>query len=180
MKAIEENALIFFGDESGYAMNITNGKTWGLKGKTPVVYANDQKKKVSVSGVISTEGDFFYEIYEGAMTAERYELFLSHLLETTHRTIYVIHDGLPSHRAQKIKDIQKRQNGRLRLFQIPGYSPELNPIEMIWAISKKEVKKFYYNSQEELRTEIINSMKETKLNADMIKSIIRHVYPQLC
>ncbi len=107
-EAAEEGALIFFGDESGYGMNITNGKTWGLKGQTTVVYANDQKKKISVSGVISTEGDFFYEIYEGAMTAERYELFLSHLMETTDRVIYVIHDGLPSHRAQRIKDFEKR------------------------------------------------------------------------
>jgi transposase len=39
-------------------------------------------------------------------------------------------DGHPAHRATATKEFAASTEGRLRLFFLPGYSPELNPDEM--------------------------------------------------
>ena len=38
-------------------------------------------------------------------------------------------DGASSHRATAVKQYVASTEGRLKLFQLPGYSPELNPDE---------------------------------------------------
>jgi transposase len=36
------------------------------------------------------------------------------------------------HRSNAVKQFAVSTNGRLRLFFLPGYSPELNPDEWVW------------------------------------------------
>ncbi|HEV8194123.1 MAG TPA: transposase [Ktedonobacterales bacterium] len=47
--------------------------------------------------------------------------------------LLVIWDGSPMHRGQPVKDFLRQGAAkRLRLEQLPGYAPELNPDEGIW------------------------------------------------
>lgn len=41
-------------------------------------------------------------------------------------------DGHPTHRARLVKACRKRLQGKLRLFYLSPYSPELNPDEYVW------------------------------------------------
>jgi len=45
--------------------------------------------------------------------------------------IFVILDGHPAHRATKTKTFVASTNGRLELYFLPPYSPELNPEESV-------------------------------------------------
>jgi transposase len=47
-------------------------------------------------------------------------------------------DGLPSHRAQKVKEYLSIQKSWLRIERLPSYAPELNPIEYLWGAMKKK------------------------------------------
>ena len=54
-------------------LNATNGRTWSKKGKTPVIYASGQRKKVTMIGVISISGKLYFDtIKNGSVNAERY------------------------------------------------------------------------------------------------------------
>ena len=47
--------------------------------------------------------------------------------------VYLIVDGHPAHRAAAVQQYVASTEGRLKLFRLPGYSPELNPDE--WVVS---------------------------------------------
>jgi transposase len=41
-------------------------------------------------------------------------------------------DGHPAHRSKAVKQFVAATDGRLRLFVLPAYSPQLNPDEWVW------------------------------------------------
>lgn len=52
------------------------------------------------------------------------------LLSDTNGPVFLIVDGHPVHRAQAVIEYVTSTQGRLRLFHLPSYSPELNPRRM--------------------------------------------------
>jgi len=59
--------------------------------------------------------------------------FLRVLLRTISGQLLIIWDGAPIHRGQPIKDFLARGAAkRIPLEQLPGYAPDLNPVEGIW------------------------------------------------
>lgn len=51
---------------------------------------------------------------------------------------FLVVDGHPAHRAVAVKDFVAGTEGRLRLPFLPGYSPQLNPDERAWKITKHD------------------------------------------
>jgi transposase len=46
--------------------------------------------------------------------------------------VFLIVDGHPVHRSQKVNEFVTSTSGKLRLFRLPSYSPDLNPDEWVW------------------------------------------------
>jgi hypothetical protein len=42
-------------------------------------------------------------------------------------------DGLPAHKSRKMKQYLESQRGRLQVETLPGYSPDLKPVEGLWS-----------------------------------------------
>ena len=57
--------------------------------------------------------------------------FLKRLTRQTQRKIFLIVDGHPVHRSVKIRKWLNVHRDHIRLFFLPGYSPELNPDEVL-------------------------------------------------
>jgi transposase len=55
--------------------------------------------------------------------------FRRRLLDDSSGPVFLVLDGQPVHRSNAVKRFAQATNGRLRLFFLPGYSPELNPDE---------------------------------------------------
>ncbi len=49
------------------------------------------------------------------------------------RKLLVIWDGLPAHRSRVVRDYVDSTQGAIQIEQLPGYAPELNPVEFLWA-----------------------------------------------
>ncbi len=58
--------------------------------------------------------------------------FLKKLMHDAPGPVYLILDNLSVHQAKPVKKYVASLNGRLKLFFLPGYSPELNPDEWVW------------------------------------------------
>jgi transposase len=58
--------------------------------------------------------------------------FLNRLLFKQEKPVFLIADGRPVHRSKKVKAYVESTKGKLKLFYLPGYSPELNPDEAVW------------------------------------------------
>jgi transposase len=63
-----------------------------------------------------------------------------------------MHDNASIHRAHIIKDLLKdlSQEYGFTIMNWPPYSPDLNPVENLWALLKKEIYKAYLVSEESI------------------------------
>ena len=69
-------ATIFFLDEAGFSSEPNLGRTYGLKGQTPVVATTGQRQKVSAISAVSAKGGFWSKVYTGMLNAPRFVEFL--------------------------------------------------------------------------------------------------------
>lgn len=128
----KEGAEIFFGDEAGVRSDHHAGTTWGAKGKTPVVSSTGARFGFNMISAISPRGTLRFMVVEGKVGAAIFIEFMKRLLIGALKPVYLIVDGHPSHKARMVSRWISEQAGRIRLFLLPGYSPELNPDELVW------------------------------------------------
>ena len=132
LQAKREKAEIFFEDESGVRSDFHSGTTWAPKGKTPVVRVTGQRFSLNMISAVSPRGELRFMVVRGGVGAAVFINFLKRLIQGQRRAIFLIVDGHPSHRAKKVKKYVESLQGKLRLFFLPPYSPELNPDELVW------------------------------------------------
>ncbi|MBI5059915.1 IS630 family transposase, partial [candidate division KSB1 bacterium] len=130
--AREEGAQIFFGDEAGVRSDYHSGTTWAPMGETPVVETTGARFGVNLVSAISSKGQLRFMLVDGKMTAEKFIKFLKRLIDKQDKPVFLIVDGHPTHKAKAVSKYIEATNGRLRLYHLPPYSPDLNPDELVW------------------------------------------------
>lgn len=131
--AADEGASIFFEDESSSRTDHHAGTTWAPAGQTPVVITTGERKSVNMVSAISPKGELRFRVQEGKMNAGKFIGFLKALLDSVEGKIFLIVDGHPVHRAKKVAEfVEEKAGGRLKIFFLPPYSPDLNPDEWVW------------------------------------------------
>ena len=126
-----------FEDESGVSLLPSVRATWAPRGHTPVLRHRFAWKRLSLAGALAYEPDgsdahLFFELRPGAYNDETLIEFLSEFDETEHRRVLLIWDGLPSHRSRRMSDWVASQRHWLSVEPLPGYAPDINPIEHVW------------------------------------------------
>ena len=136
-RAKAEGADILFWDESGFRADTVHGKTWGLRGQTPVVARPGQRQSISAASAVSPTGAFWFCLYDGALNAERFIDFLQQMMKYRRQPVHLVLDSLPAHKKAVVRDYVTSTKGRLTLHFLPGYAPELNPDELVWSHVKR-------------------------------------------
>jgi transposase len=131
-EAAEAGATIFFADEAGISFDDHAGTTWAPVGQTPVVTTTGKHIKVNIISAVTVAGALRFTVYPDNFNAEGFIDFCRRLVDDTPGKTFLIVDGHPVHRARAVKDFVAGTGGRLKLFFLPGYSPELNPDEWVW------------------------------------------------
>jgi len=130
--ARREKAEIYFEDEAGIRSDYHRGTTWGIKGSTPVVRTTGARFSLNMVSAITSKGAMRFMTYTGKMKAPLFCEFLKRLIHNAPGKIFLILDGHPVHRSSLVKKFVEATKGKLRLFSLPSYSPELNPDELVW------------------------------------------------
>ena len=149
--AAAQDAWLCFEDESGQSLRPPKGRTWGRRGKTPVVRVSGKGSgKVSIAGLLATKPGtptrVFYRTrtHHGRKGEKKgfTEQDYAALVDTAHRRlggpIIVVWDNLNTH----ISAVMTRLTAArpwLTVFQLPAYAPELNPVEAVWSHLKKSL-----------------------------------------
>jgi transposase len=136
-QAKAQKAEIFFWDESGFRADTVHGKTWGLRGQTPVVHRPGQRQSISAASAVNSKGAFWFCTYAGAINGEGFVGLLKKLMRNRRTPIHLIVDGLPAHRRANVREYVEQTEGRLTLHFLPGYAPDLNPDELVWSYVKR-------------------------------------------
>jgi transposase len=172
--AKKERATIYFSDEAGVRSDFHAGTTWSPKGQTPVVPATGQRFGMNLISAISPRGDFRFMTVEGRMNAEKFIEFLKRLIHNASRPVFLIVDRHPSHRAKKVLAFVRATEGRLRLFFLPPYAPDLNPDEHVWNHLKNHgVGKQAIRSRDQFRRVVLGHMRSLQRLPDLIRSFFR-------
>ncbi len=114
-----------------------HGKTWGVKGQTPVVERPGQRQSISAASAVNAKGAFWYCTYQGGLNAELFVVLLRRMMRHRTQPVHLVVDGLPAHRTMLVKAYVASRNGLLTLHFLPGYAPELNPDELVWSHMKR-------------------------------------------
>lgn len=131
-RAKQEHALIFWGDEMGLRSDHQAGRSYSPKGKTPVVQVSGNRFRCNMISALSNKGQLIFSVFEGSFVIAVFLAFLQRLVKQAKgRKLFLIVDGHPVHKAKAIKEWLAQQEHLLELFYLPGYSPELNPDELL-------------------------------------------------
>lgn len=137
-EAKRTGATVYFADEAGIRSDHHAGTTWAAKGSTPVVKTSGARFSLNMVSAVTAQGLLRFSTFTGSMAAERFIDFCKRLMADTEGPVFLIVDGHPVHRAKKVKKFAANSDGQLRLFFLPGYSPQLNPDEWVWQNIKND------------------------------------------
>jgi transposase len=138
-QALQEKADVFWGDEASIRSDYHSGTTWSPVGETPTVATTGARYSVNMISAISKNGSMRFMVCEKTCTAEVFIGFLKRLIKWRRRNLFLIVDGHPVHKSKLVKEFVESTKGKLKLFFLPGYSPELNPDELVWAQTKHHI-----------------------------------------
>jgi len=138
-------------------------------------------ERVSLWGCFCARGVGQAEIFVGEFNAARYVDILQHnLLQTAlhfypHEAWWFQQDNAPQHTSRAARTWF--HNHGVNLLDFPPYSPDLNPIENLWAVLKSRVESRLARTTEEV--EHILKAEWEALNTQLLKTYA-HSMPQRC
>src|SRR5215218_3606696 len=111
--------------------SINYGRSFALRGHTPVVRRPAKRFSQSMISSLTNRGKLRFMIYEGALKAPIFLNFLRRLVREAVRKLFVIVDNLPVHRAHRVTAWVQDHADRIELCYLPSYAPEHNPDEFL-------------------------------------------------
>lgn len=164
-------ADIFFLDEAGMRSDAPLQRTWGAKGRTPVVHTSGQRQSVNAISAVNQQGAFWYNVYSGRLNAQQFILFLEDFMRRRRRPVFLVVDRHPAHIAKAVAKFVQSLKGRLELHFLPGYAPELNPDEFVWNYLRQQgVSKKPLWRGESLRARVESDLAAIQANPPLVRS----------
>jgi transposase len=174
-RALKEGRTIVFADQSGFYLLPAVVRTYAHIGQTPILHERLSRDHLSVMSAITLEGKLYMIEQERSFKGEDVVRFLKHLMRQIPGKLLVIWDGSPIHRGRAVKEfLASGASSRLKLEQLPGYAPDLNPDEGIWKHLKYvELKNLCCQSLADLKVELRKAKERLRHKRDVILGCIR-------
>ena len=129
-----------FLDESGFLLQPLRRRVWSERGHTPVQHAWNRRDRITVMAALSRAPwaarlGMYYELLHHNTHAPDTIRFLRNMHDHLRRPLLLVCDRLSAHRSA-VRQLHQAGCGWLRVEWLPGYAPELDPVENIWNQSK--------------------------------------------
>ncbi len=185
--ARRRRAWLVFEDESGVSQQPVVRRTWAPRGQTPVlIHTGGPWQRLSVAGALAFRWDgrrtrFYFQTCPGTYSAGPLIRFLRHLKRHFRgRPVTLIWDGLGAHTSRVMRAYLARQRGWLHVERLPGYAPELNPIEQVWGnVKMRELANVCASELTALRRPLHNGFARVRRQSDLAFAFLRHTGLQL-
>ncbi|PZF86178.1 IS630 family transposase [Micromonospora deserti] len=138
-QAGKDKAVILWLDQTGLRSDASVGKGWAPVGKTPVVGKTGKRFDVNVMAAISNRGELYFTCFTGSFTGPVFLAFLDRLVRHLDRKVHLVVDGHPVHRRIMVRDWLAERVDQIQMHFLPGYAPELNPVELLNGDIKRHV-----------------------------------------
>jgi transposase len=172
--ARKQGADIFFGDEAGVRSDCHSGTTWAVRGETPIVSTTGARFGCNVISAVSSRGVMRFMLIPGKLVAQVFVDFLRRLIHNWPHPVFLIVDGHPVHRSAAVSKFVASTEGKLQLFHLPPYAPELNPDEQVWNHLKNHgVGRQVITGPDQLKRSILSHLRKLQKLPSLICSFFR-------
>ncbi len=178
VKALRQNAVILFQDESTFRQWSRVCRSWGEKGKRVEAKVNMSSRTQRVFGAIElSSSDFIYKLTEKC-TSESFLDFLTDVVEAYHgRKIFMFIDNGPIHDSADIRRYLFNNRDKIELVRLPKYSPMLNPIEKLWKkIKLNFMHNRYFSDKESFISALKNALNHYQENFWEVHGVMKKLF----
>lgn len=178
-RAARLGAHIIFIDETGFFMSPNIRATWALIGRGAQLECSTRHhRRVSCIGALSISPsrrpylNLRFHV-EKSIRREQVVGFLDQLRRQLRGRMIVIWDNLQAHRSRMVA-AWVRRHPSVELEFLPGYAPELNPIEGVWGYGKNNpLANFCPMDVKELHTKVYRETRKVARKPALLKSFVK-------
>jgi len=168
--AKREGAEIHWGDEMGLRSDHQAGRSYSLKGQTPVIRGTGKRFGCQMISSLTNRGTLRFMVFKTKFRAGVFIKFLNRLIRGSHRKIYLIVDRHPVHKSRRVKRWLLGHKDKLLLFYLPAYAPELNPDEYLnHDVKANAVGRRRASDQDDMVADVRGYMRSTQRQPQVVK-----------
>lgn len=170
---MDPRRLVFL-DETGAKTNMTRIFARSKKGKRAVDYTpHGHWHTTTLVAGITWECAIAPMVLDGPMDSVAFEAYVEQVLipALPHDAIVVM-DNLPAHKCAPIERLLNEAGGQL--WYLPPYSPDYNPIELMWSKIKNYLRSIKARTGEELEQAIAAGL--ASITSNDAQGFFRHCF----
>ena len=173
-EARRRQAVLLFIDETGVREDQPVGRTWGERGKRPVVRVKGTRRRTNCISAITPRGRLWFRCFPGHLNAPTYIGFLRALCRALRKPIILIQDSHPAHVAAATRRFIQAKGKRLTVYHLPGYAPDLNPDEHVWTHLKGICRQNPLALDERTEARVEGTMRELQKDRAAVRAFFGH------
>jgi hypothetical protein len=182
--AADLGAWLVFEDESGQGLRPPKGRTWGRRGRTPVVQVTGgSNKRVSLAALIALKPGqqprLIYRVHRdrGSRTGRKgftetdYARFLDAARQQLAGPLVVVWDNLNAHVSAAMGKLIAARDW-LTACRLPAYAHELNPVERVWAVLKRSLANLVKRDLGQLRALVRTRLRRMQYRPGLLEGFL--------
>jgi len=151
-------------------------RTWAPRGERPVLYCWDCRDRLSVIAGLTLSAalrrvGFYFAVHRHNVRTAEVTSFIRRVRRQVGRPLLVVMDHLPAH-----KSAAKALGGddRFEFEWLPGYAPDLNPVEPAWSRTKyTDLANYAPQDLLELEVRAEMAMEDTQRDQPLLRSFFQ-------
>jgi len=142
----DPNVTLVFQDEVHFTVEATITRQWFPKGSCPQVRSYPGRKSVAYSGFVMPKSGALFTVkpewFNYQTTIDSIRRFIASLQTKEGERVHLVMDNAPWHKKAKrlieTEDEYADIRNAITIESMPPYSPDLNPIEQVWRVTRRE------------------------------------------
>jgi transposase len=173
-RAKRQGAGIYWVDEMGVRSDDVVGRSYAPRGRTPVVAGTGKRFSCHMISGITNRGALAFMTYTGRFNQAVLLRFFQRLIRQAERKVLVILDGHPVHRGQQVAAWVAAHRRQIEVCFLPGYSPELNPDELLNQDTKQVTGRQRPRTQPQLRQIMRSHLRRRPRQPAIVRRFFQH------
>lgn len=168
-------------DESGFSQRPSVHRTWAPRGQTPVIrdHAYCWQREAASAALLWRPDQpctrWVVSLQLGSIRSAQVVEFLRQLRRHVRGPVVLLWDSLPGHHSGETQAYLHSQSHWLQVHRLPGYAPELNPVEGLWScLSGKEMANYSPDTLGEVCAQVRRGMRRLRRQHDLGLNLIQH------
>jgi transposase len=171
--AKKERGTVFWGDEMGLRSDHNVGRTYGLKGKTPIVKRTGNRFSCNMISTITNLGKLSFMVFNENFTEDVFLKFLKRSLRQSDRKMFLIVDNHCAHKSKKVITWLTKNVDHIRVYYLPSYCPELNPDEFLNQDVKSHMGKQRIHTKSQMVKTLNSHLKMRQKQPHVVQGFVR-------